>query len=48
MGNTSYTYTSEAQHGGEKQGAAKLGLVGHKIAQEQVRVKEPQDWVVNG
>lgn len=27
-----FTYTGKAKHGGEEQGAAKFGLVGHKIA----------------
>lgn len=43
----SSTYTGKTKHGGEKQGAAKISLVGHKIAQEQVCMKKTQDRVVN-
>lgn len=41
------TYTGKTKHGGEKQGAAKISLVGHKIAQEQVCIKKAQDRMVN-
>lgn len=34
------TYTGKTKHGGEEQGAAKISLVGHKIAQEQVCIKK--------
>lgn len=30
--NVVFTYTGKTKHGGEEQGAAKLGLVGHEIA----------------
>lgn len=41
------TYTGKTKHGGEEQGAAKLGLVGHEIAYEQVCIEQPQDRMVN-